>query len=134
MSLQFNIIYTPGTVQQLSFFVWSLLKWTPASFRLVSNGCLLPEQRYLAKLCRQEPRLEFWAIPTKASLSHGQALNYLQALTQEDRFCFMDSDIFAIGDFAAEIVPYQSDHAGIFGGMPIWVKAAEQVLPAGFRP
>ena len=117
----------------LSFFVWSLLKWTPASFRLVSNGCLPPEQRYLAKLCRQEPRLEFWAIPTKTSLPHGQTLNYLQALTQEDHFCFMDSDIFATGDFIAEMMPYRSDHAGIFGGMPIWVKAAEEVLPAGFR-
>ncbi len=133
MTYTFNIIYTPGTVQYLSFFVWSLLKWTPASFRLVSNGCLPSEQRYLAKLCRQEPYLEFWAIPTKASLPHGQALNYLQALTQDNPFCFMDSDIFATGDFIAEIMPYQSDHAGIFGGMPIWVKAAEKVLPAGFR-
>jgi hypothetical protein len=105
----FNIIYTPGTVKHLSFFVWSLLKWTPASFRLV------------------------WAIPTKAGLPHGQALNYVHALTRSDHFCFMDSDIFATGDFIAEIMPYLSDHAGIFGGMPIWVKAAEEVFPAGFR-
>ncbi len=133
MMLTFNIIYTPGSVKHLSFFVWSLLKWTPACFRLVSNGCLSSEQRYLAKLCRRESRLEFWSIPTKTSLPHGQALNYLQALTQEDHFCFMDSDIFAIGDFATEILPYQSDHAGIFGGMPIWVKDAEQVFPTGFR-
>jgi hypothetical protein len=91
----FNIIYTPGTVKHLSFFVWSLLKWTPASFRLV--------------------------------------FNYLQALTRDDHFCFMDSDIFATGDFIAEIMPHLSDHAGIFGGMPIWVKAGEEVFQVGFR-
>ena len=133
MTGEFNIVYTPGTVRYLSFFVWSLLKWTPVSFRMVSNGCLPQEQRYLAKLCRQEPRLEFWAIPTKTSLPHGLALNYLQALGRGEFFCFMDSDIFATGDFAAEFEPHLSEQAGIFGGMPIWVKADEEILPAGFQ-
>jgi len=57
----------------------------------------------------------------------------LQALPLDDHFCFMDSDIFATGDFISEIMPFQSDHDGVFGGMPIWVKAAEEALPAGFR-
>lgn len=129
----FNIVYTPGTVQQLSFFVWSLLKWTPASFRLVSNGCLPKEKSYLRRLCRKDPRLEFWAIPTKALLSHGHTLNYLHALTREDRFCFMDSDIFAIGNFIPEITSQKADCAGIFGAMPIWVKADGEVFPLSFR-
>ena len=133
MDMVFNIIYTPGTAGYLSFFVWSLLKWTPVSFRLISNGCLPQEQRFLAKLCRQDPRLDYWAIPTKTSLPHGQALNYLQAMSHRDDFCFMDSDIFAIGNFCAEIEPHLSGQAGVFGGMPVWVKAQEEILPAGFH-
>ena len=37
MPLTFNVIYTPGSVRYLSFFVWSLLRWSDASFRLVSQ-------------------------------------------------------------------------------------------------
>ncbi len=118
---------------QLSSFIWSLLKWTSVSFRLVSNGCLPIERYYLNKLCRTEPRLEFWLIPTKTCLSHGLALNYLQAMTQEDYFCFMDSDIFATGDFISDTLPFFSNHAGIFAGMPIWVKSEEEVFPGDFR-
>ncbi len=133
MTATFNIIYTPGTVKQLSFFVWSLLKWTSATFRLVSNGCLPQEQQYLSKLCHQNSQLEYWSIPTNNILPHGQALNYLQAMTQDQYFCFMDSDIFVTGDFTAEIAEYKTDHAGIFSGMPIWVKSEEEVFPPGFR-
>jgi hypothetical protein len=133
MNLTFNIIYTPGSVKFLSFFVWSLLKWTSVSFRLVSNGCLYQEQRYLADLCRHQSRLEYWAIPTKTCLAHGQALNYLQALTRDECFCFMDSDIFATGDFVADMMLYQHDHVGVFTGMPVWVKSNEELFPLGFR-
>ena len=133
MRFKFNIIYTPGTVKYLSFFVWSLLKWSDCSFRLVSNGCLPAERRYLQTLCRQDERLAFWSIPTKSSLPHGQVLNYLQAMSRSDYFCFMDSDIFATGDFLAGITPNLASHTGVFSGTPIWVKEEEEVMPHAFR-
>lgn len=133
MELKVNIIYTPGTVKHLSFFIWSLLKWSDCSFRLVSNGCQTAEQCYLKTLCAQEQRLEFWTMPTKTSLPHGQVLNYLQAMNHSDHFCFMDSDIFATGNFLSEIMPQLASHAGIFSGMPIWVKEEEEILPQDFR-
>jgi hypothetical protein len=99
----------------------------------VSNGCLPAERRYLQSLCRQDERLAFWSIPTKSSLPHGQVLNYLQAMSRADYFCFMDSDLFATGDFLADITPKLASHTGIFSGMPIWVKEEEEVLPHAFR-
>ena len=116
MGFEFNIIFTPGTVKYLSLFLWSLLKWSDCSFRLVSNGCLPPERRYLKKLSRQNPRLEFWAIPTQNSKPHGLALNYLHAMTHSKHFCFMDSDIFATGDFIGPLARHQDQYAGIFSG------------------
>lgn len=131
--LQFNIIYTPGTVKHLSFFVWSLLDWSNCSFRLVSNGCHPAEQRYLQNLCAQDSRLEFWSVPTRNCLPHGQVLNYLQAKNRADHFCFMDSDIFATGDFLRTIPETLLTYAGVFSGLPIWVKKDEVILPHAFR-
>lgn len=133
MKLQFNIIYTPGTVQYLSLFVWSLLENLDCSFRLVSNGCLPPEQRYLQRLCQQHPRLEFWTIPTKSCLPHGLALNYLQALNQSNWFCFLDSDVLATGNFLQEIPPELDQYAGIFSGAPIWITKTDEMLPQTFQ-
>ncbi|MCH9698357.1 MAG: glycosyltransferase family 2 protein [Gammaproteobacteria bacterium] len=109
------------------------MQWTSASFRLVSNGCSAAEQRFLAKLSQQDHRLEFWSIPTRSTLSHGLALNYLQAMSREDYFCFMDSDIFATGDFVSEIMPSLTEYSGAFSGMPLWVKQEEEVFPDNFK-
>lgn len=133
MTLQFNIVYTAGTAKFLSFFVWSLLKHSDCTFRLVSNGCLPIEQRFLQRLCHREPRLEYWAIPTRRTLPHGQALNYLQALNRSDYFCFIDSDIFATDDFICDLRPLLTAHTGVFSGTPIWVKSCEEVMPTAFR-
>ncbi len=131
-SLEFNVVYTPGSVKYLSLFVWSLLENSDACFRLVSNGCLPIENQHLLAMCRREARLEFHAIPAKASLPHGQALNYLHALTRTEHFCFLDSDIFATGDFLGRAVPSLADHVAVFSGSPLWIEPAGDVLPAGF--
>ncbi|MCP4756486.1 MAG: hypothetical protein GY866_36945 [Proteobacteria bacterium] len=133
MTLEFNIIYTKGTVGPLSFFVWSLLKWSDCSFRLVSNGCLAPEERFLRRLCDQNNRLEYWTIPTKSCLPHGQVLNYLQTMTRSDFFCFMDSDIFATSDFESRLTGFLKEHTGIFSCAPIWITANDAILPESFR-
>ena len=132
-TFEFNIIYTPGTVRYLSFFVWSLLKWSDATFRLVSNSCLPPERRFLQQLSRQDCRLSFWAIPSKTRMPHGHALNYVQALTRGDYFCFMDSDIFATGYFLDGMTSSLERCGGAFSGSPIWVKRSEEAMPVGFR-
>jgi hypothetical protein len=131
MSLEFNIIYTPGTVKPLSLFIPSLLKWSNCTYRLVSNGCLPPERRFLAQLCQDNPRLTYWAIPTKNALAHGQALNYLHAKSRSEYFCFMDSDIFATGDFLSQLTPEQ--YAGIFSGTSIWTTTEDEILPESFK-
>ncbi len=133
LPMTLNIIYTPGTVRYLSCFIWSLLKHTrePLRFRLISNGCHPKEQSFLASMCRHESRLEFFSIPNKAMLPHGLVLNYLQSKTREENFCFMDSDIFATGNFISDI-DFRSEYAGIFSGMPVWVRSDEQIFPSGF--
>ena len=84
------------------------------TFRLVSNSCLPPERRFLEQLSRQDIRLSFWAIPAKTRLPHGHALNYVQAMTRGDYFCFMDSDIFATGCFFGRIHPVSSVASALF--------------------
>ncbi len=128
----FNIIYTPGTVRYLGFFVSSLLKWSEASFRLVSNGCRAEEQRYLKSLCAADARLEYWAIPTKHMLPHGSALNYLQMLTKSRHFCFMDSDIFATGTYLVRLTSQMAEYAAVFSGAPLWMLGDDGILPASF--
>jgi hypothetical protein len=131
-SLVFNIIYTPGTVRYLAFFVSSLLQWSTASFRLVSNGCDPGEQHYLRTLCKGTPRLEYWAIPTKGMLPHGLALNYLQTMTRTPLFCFMDSDMFACGDFLGGLVPHLNEFGAVFSGAPLWLLGDDGILPHTF--
>lgn len=134
LPMTFNIIYTPGSIKYLSCFIWSLLTHTPKSirFRLISNGCHPKEQSFLARMCRPESRLEFYSIPNKAMLPHGLVLNYLQSKTKEEHFCFMDSDIFATGNFISDIDFQSSKYAGVFSGMPLWVRSDEQIFPSGF--
>jgi hypothetical protein len=129
----FNIIYMPGTVKYLYFFVLSLLKWSDCSFRLVSNGCGPAEVNLLKQFCRQQPRLELCVLPFNRVIPHDQALAYLHALDQPDYFCFMDSDIFAKGDFLTPLVPHLNQHAALFSSSSCWCKAEEQILPTSFR-
>ena len=128
MSFTFNIIYTPGTVPYLTFFVYSLLHWSNCSFRLVANGCSLAEEHALRAFCGQNPRLEFYRLPTDRVIEHGVALNQLQRLTQSDKFCFMDSDIYASAEFMNQFLLACPQHAGIFSCSPVWCKAEEQEL------
>jgi hypothetical protein len=132
MDLTFHIIYTSGTVQYLSIFLFSLLKWSNCSFRLVANGCSSEEKQFLQSLCQNNPRLGFLDLPSKSMMKHGDALDYLHALENSEYFCFMDSDILATGEFMGEFVPYLARCAGVFSGSPIWCTREEQILPKSF--
>ncbi len=54
-------------------------------------------------------------------------------MTREDYFCFMDSDIFATGDFISVVLPLLAEHSAIFSGMPLWVKHEEEIFPNNFK-
>ncbi|CAN5623028.1 hypothetical protein BH10CHL1_BH10CHL1_41590 [soil metagenome] len=128
MALTFNIIYTAGTVQYLTFFVFSLLRCSDCSFRLVTNGCSLAEEQSLQQFCRKNDRLTFYRLPTEQLMPHGRALNHLQSLNHEDHFCFMDSDIYATGEFLAPFLQLSSNYTGLFSCSPVWCKTTEQIL------
>lgn len=132
-TLQFTIIYTPGTVYFLTWMVASLLKHSPCSFRLVSNGCMVPEQRYLEHFCRRDQRLSFLSLSTDHCLPHGEILDYLQAIHTDEWFCFLDSDMFATADFLAEFTVDIPRYAAVFSGAPVWATASDQILPENFK-
>jgi len=129
--LTFHIVYVPGSVRYLLPFASRLLRWSDCAFRLVANGCTDAEVAALRDFCGRDPRLELLVLPTGRTLSHWEALNYLQARTREERFCFMDSDILATGPFMADITPQLVTHAGVFAGAPLWCRPGDQVLRPG---
>ena len=131
--IKFNIVCTPGAAQYAPLFALSLRKWSDCSFRLVANGCSPAETRLLRKFCTKTPRFEFFALPVKTMIPHGQALSYLQSRERSDTFCFIDSDILATGEFLAKLAPRLGQYAGVFSGSPVWLKDEEKVIPAGFQ-
>ncbi len=131
MALCFHIIYIPGTVKPLQLLLHSLLKWSDCTFRLVANGCSADEVCALQRLCANNPRLSFMALPTSQLLIHGDALNYLQAQCQDAYFCFMDSDIYAVAPFMPDFLPLLTQYSGIFSGMPLRYPQSGLAVPAG---
>ena len=127
--LTFHIIYTPNTVRCLLFFVESLLTWSDCSFRLVANGCSAEECLMLQRYCERNVRLSFVQLPTDGCLPHGVALDLLQSCNRDPYFCFMDSDIYATGEFLPAFAPYLDKCSGIFSGMPLRFPAAGQTVP-----
>lgn len=128
MSLTFHIVYVPGSVAYLLPFVATLLRWSDCRFRLVANGCTPAETVLLQARCAAEPRLELLVIPTNRPLTHHDALNYLQARSRETHFCFMDSDILAVGPFMDAIAPHVTTHTGVFAGAPLWMRPGDGVF------
>jgi len=132
-ALTFNVIYLPETVRYLSLFVFSLLEWSGCRFRLVANGCSDEERELLRRLCEQDDRLEFLALPMTEVVPHYRALEFLRDRERSDHFCFMDADIMAVGEFEHEILSRLERCAGVFSGLPIWCTEAETLLPPRAR-
>lgn len=128
-SFCFYIIYTPGTVKPLQLLLHSLLKWSDCTFCLVANGCARDEQRGLQQLCAEHPRLTYQALPSRKLMLHGDALNLLQAQTEADYFCFMDSDIYATGEFMTAFASLADRYSGLFSGMPLRYPQTGLTLP-----
>jgi len=132
-SIQFKIIFVPGTVRRLAPFVLSLLDASiDCRFCLVSNGCRPEEDRILADLAKTDPRLTFQRVGQGIPLSHGVALSQLQRQEKSPIFAFMDSDIFATGDFVQEFDWSPSQSIARFSCPPVWSSHELEKLPKQF--
>lgn len=101
LDLTFNIIFMPDTVPFLCTGVRSLLQNSPYRYRLVSNALQEPELSQLKAFAETDPRLEFYAYPTRLPVDHGTILTLLFHQQSDPYFCFADSDIFARRPFDA---------------------------------
>lgn len=131
--LQFNIIYTPGTVRYLTPFVATLLKWSDCRYRLVANGCAPGECELLRAVCALDERLELLIMPEPRMVPHGETLNFLHARTNADYFCFMDSDIFATGPFLDDFRTDLEQVDLFSSGLPLWHSEKDITIPKHFR-
>ena len=131
--LQFNVIYTPGTVRYLTPFISTLLRWSDCRYRMVANGCSDDECDLLRAITALDDRLELLIMPEKRMVPHGETLDFLHARTDSDWFCFMDSDILAVGPFLED---FQEDleQAEVFSScLPLWYNEDDITLPTSFR-
>jgi hypothetical protein len=132
-TLTFNVVYTTGTVKYLELFVYTWLKWSNYSFRLIANGCSGEEVKLLNRLCEYDSRLSIEVIPTESMITHGEALNYIHALKKSDYFCFMDSDIIFTGSFPSNLFEDLRMCSALFSGTPIWSDSEEQIMSNASR-
>jgi hypothetical protein len=102
-------------------------------FRLVSNGCRPEERDLLKAICNKDTRLEFLDLPTQGVMPHGEALTWLQQLEDAAYFCYMDTDIFARGDFWAEFAPLLGEYDALFSAPPLWCPAHGRRMTPDWR-
>ena len=133
MSLRLNLIYIGGTVRELHTFLYGLLKWSTCRFRLIANACQPDECKLLRSLCQGDPRLEFIDLQAPRLLKHGDVLNRLQSHPASEHFGFIDSDMFADGDFLPPVIAGLEGHAAVFAGTHLGVDAELGTLGSGFQ-
>lgn len=126
--LTFYIIYTTGTFKLLSPLALSLLNYSNFNFVIVANGCKMTELKEMQQFCAKDIRLSLVWLPSSETVRHGEVLDFLHKRNSHEYFCFMDSDIFASGDFSKECISMLSKTEALFSGDPIWIKPEEQVL------
>ena len=113
--LRINIVYIPGTVPYLSCFPFSLVEWSDkCRFRLVSNGCSAYEENILSRMAYSDERLEFLSLQSERVLSHGEALTILQRQEKARYFTFLDSDVFATGEFLSDLIQSLASADAVF--------------------
>lgn len=128
MKLKFNIIYSPGDVLYSRLFLLSLLKWSEGSFRVVNNGCIGQEKEMIIQFCDNYSRLEYYELSSDKVFAHGAALSHLQSIEDSDYFCFMDPDIFGVGNFMDQFIPLTQQFCGVFSGSAIWQPEQDQII------
>jgi len=132
--MNFHIIYTPQSIKYLSYFTYSLCSYLSANFIQVSNNCTLKERASLKYSAITEDKLRYHCYPTNQMNLHGKVIDYLQAINQDEYFCFMDSDIFALSELPdLKNIMEEEDLSGLFSAMPLWVKKSEYIFRRNFR-
>jgi hypothetical protein len=132
--LTFQVVFVPGAVRDLQVFTPSLAAWgRGCRFRLVSNGCTAAEDRLLEHVASLSPCFEFARLPGRRAWEHGDALTYLQRQETGSRFAFLDSDIFATGDFLGDLFGRGGGVDALFSCPPLWSNDRLSTLPQGFQ-
>lgn len=117
--LQFNIIFSPHTVEYLSPLLHRLLEHSDCRYRITSVACSEEDVATLKAMCDAHERLEFMAAFDEL-IEHGKMLSWLQERTDSPYFCFMDSDILAVAPFM-DAVATQMENCDVFStGHPLW--------------
>ena len=119
--IDFHVIYTPGTVDQLLPFAVTLLQAEAARFTLVDNGCSPAETECLRRLAATDGRFSYLRLPGERMQRHGDALRFLVSRSEDRWFATLDSDIIASGDFLAGLDLPGRGCAGVFTAPPVWL-------------
>ncbi len=131
--LTFNILFLPGTVRELSLFLLTLQDRTKHTrFNIWSNGCKREENDLLYHFAQRYDRCQF-EVFSETLLPHGEVLTELQRNETSHRFAFMDSDIFATGEFMSNLERRLEHATAVFSCPPIWSCGELDRLPAGFE-
>jgi hypothetical protein len=132
--LTFHVVFVPGAVRDLRLFMPSLAAWgRGCRFRLVSNGCSPTEDRLLERVAALAPCFEFYRLPGRRAWEHGDALTFLQQQETGARFAFLDSDVFATGDFLGDLFDRAGDAEVLFSCPPLWSNDRLSTLQRGFQ-
>jgi hypothetical protein len=133
--LNFHITYTGGTVKTTTIFLHSLVKDENVRYSLVANGCSRSERTWLERLCHHYPQCDLVILPWPDIVAHGVALNHLLSHSAGDHFSFMDSDIFALGEFSTRLEENLAGGTALFSCMPALVghQAAPSTPPTSYH-
>jgi hypothetical protein len=133
-ALRFYIIFMPGPVRQLALFTLTLLDWSDdCDFVLVANACTPGERGFLSRLAQRHERLHYRELPATEPLRHGAVLHHLLEAEDGTRFCFLDNDILADGEFLSPLVGAAQNYSGVFACPPVWTDPADRVHHSDWR-
>jgi hypothetical protein len=124
----------PGTARLLSLFALTLAESSEGcNFVLVPNGCEEAEKRLLMGLAARNERFDYLDASFDYPVHHAIALEHLLSLERGERFCFLDTDILADGDWLPTVKTATEIHVGVFGCPPIWARREDQVQQADWK-
>lgn len=134
MAPRLNIIYVRGTVRLLLPYLATLIEHSDWDFTLIANGCTREETLLLEDVrLRHGDRIHVRVESVDVVLDHGHVLDQLLLEETGEYFCFLDSDVLAIGPTTvAEMLPAEHE-AATCSCLPIWYDESDSTMPEGFQ-